>query len=144
MAEAAYRATVNASGKDQTGLTVGWEVLGLDKDTATRIFKEEAKHGFKTETEKVYGKQAQKYDAKGRAIDKDGNLIDEEDIAAAELEGDEPEDEGPVSNVYECQECGYTLFVAEGRESKFYGQGFRCPECGASKDQFKGRDIDED
>ena len=40
MGEAAYRAAVAAAGKKQTSLTVGWEVLGLDQDTATRIFEE--------------------------------------------------------------------------------------------------------
>ena len=40
----------------------------------------------------------------------------------------------------ECGECGYTLFIAAGREGKFFGDSYKCPECGAPKSKFK---IDE-
>jgi len=30
--------------------------------------------------------------------------------------------------------------VAEGRESKFFGSDFKCPECGAPKEKFQARD----
>ena len=40
----------------------------------------------------------------------------------------------------ECEECGYTLFIAAGREGKFFGDSYKCPECGAPKSKFK---IDE-
>jgi rubrerythrin len=39
--------------------------------------------------------------------------------------------------VAECTKCKYTLFVAPGREGKFFGPNFVCPECGAPKDDFK-------
>jgi rubredoxin len=139
MAEAAYKSAVLGGGKNQKTLTVGWEVLGLDKETATRIFEEEAKDGFISDREKMYGGQTRKYDAKGNTIDKEGNLVDPEN-AIERSDGDG----APTSNVYECSDCGYTLFVAKGRESKFYGEGFKCPECGAAKDKFKPKDIEED
>ncbi|KAG7367237.1 hypothetical protein IV203_029908 [Nitzschia inconspicua] len=139
MAEAAYKSAVLAAGKDQQTLTIGWEVLGLDKETATRIFEEEAKDGFVSDREKMYGGQSRKYDKKGNAIDKEGNLVD----PANAIEGSDGDDE-LTSNVFECSDCGYTLFVAKGRESKFYGEGFKCPECGAAKDKFKPKDIEED
>jgi rubredoxin len=138
MAEAAYKSAVLAGGKNQETLTVGWEVLGLDKDTATRIFEEEAKDGFVSDRVKMYGGQTTKYDSKGNIIDKEGTLVDPENA----IEGSD--DDAPTSNVYECSNCGYTLFVAKGRESKFYGEGFTCPECGAKKDKFKPKDIEED
>ena len=140
MGEAAYRTAVIAGGKNQKTLTFGWEVLGLNKETAVRIFEDEAAEGFMTDREKMYGGQSTKYDAKGRIIDKKGEIVDEEERQAAENE----EEEESASNVYECGECGYTLFVAQGREFKFYGDDFKCPECGAGKDKFKGRDIDEE
>ena len=39
---------------------------------------------------------------------------------------------------YECTKCGYTMFPAAGRESKFFGADFKCPQpgCGAGKDEF--------
>mmetsp|Transcript_15840 Transcript_15840/g.45426 ORF Transcript_15840/g.45426 Transcript_15840/m.45426 type:complete len:453 (+) Transcript_15840:125-1483(+) len=139
MAEAAYRTTVLAGGKGQKSLTSGWQVLGLDKETATRIFDEEAKEGFLSDREKMYGQQSRKYDKNGNVIDKEGNLEDPE-AAAAQAE----ESEEPASNVYECSECGYTLFIAKGREFKFYGNDFTCPECGAGKDKFTARDLDSE
>lgn len=138
MAESAYKSAVLAGGKNQKSLTVGWEVLGLDKETATRIFEVEAKDNFLSDREKMYGGQSTKYDSKGNIIDKEGKLVDPEN-AIEGSGGDEP-----TSNVYECSDCGYTLFVAKGRESKFYGEGFKCPECGAAKDKFKPKDIEED
>lgn len=141
IAEAAYKTAVLAAGKNQNSLTIGWEVLGLSKETATRVFEEEAEAGFLSDREKMYGGQSQKYDAKGRPVDREGKLVDPEDQKAAEEE--EEEDEGPASNVYECSECGYTLFIAKGREFKFYGEDFKCPECGAEKDKFNAKDLDE-
>lgn len=138
MAEAAYRSLVKEGGKNQSMLTTGWEVLGLSKESAQMIFDEEAKEGFVSYREAMYGGQTTKYDKKGRAIDKDGKLINPE-----EADDDDDEVEESDSNVYECSECGFTLFVAQGRESKFYGQGFKCPECGAPKKAFKAKDLDE-
>ena len=142
MAEAAYRTTVLSGGKGQTSLTPGWQVLGLDKETATRIFEAEAKEGFLSDRQKMYGGQSTKYDAKGRAIDKEGKLVDPDDPNA--ITDESSSQRQPVSNVYECSECGYTLFIAKGREFKFYGDDFKCPECGAAKDKFNARDMDEE
>lgn len=139
MAEAAYKTAVLAGGKNQKSLTVGWEVLGLDKEAATRIFEEEAEDGFLSEREKMYGGQSRKYDKSGNLVDKDGKSLDPD--AAKKVE---EEVKTPDSNVYECSECGYTLFIAKGREFKFYGEGFTCPECGAGKDKFEAKDIDID
>jgi rubredoxin len=128
---------VISGGKSQKSLTVGWEVLGLNKETATRIFELEAEEGFMTDREKMYGGQSRKYDKKGNII-KEGDIADSE---AAKAEEEETEEE-TSSNVYECSECGYTLFIAKGREFKFYGDDFACPECGAGKDKFQGRNIE--
>jgi rubrerythrin len=140
IAEAAYRATVQAAGKNQKSLTKGWQALGLDKEKATQIFEEEAKEGFISARETMYGGQTQKYDKKGNRLNPDGSYENPEDAKKAEEESSED----AVSNVYECGECGYTLFIAQGRETKFFGEGFRCPECGASRDKFNARDDVEE
>lgn len=137
--EAAYRSAVLAAGKNQKTLTQGWEVLGLDRDTATRIFNEEKKEGFVSDRETMYGGQTRKYDSKGRQVDAEGDLANPEEAD----EGENDNGEGNASNVYECQECGYTLFVAKGREFKFYGDDFKCPECGAKKDKFQPGNIED-
>lgn len=138
---------MQGGGRGQTSLTVGWEVLGLDKETATRIFEEEKKEGFVTAREAMYGLQTQKYDKSGNRITDDGKLENPEDAGGVTRDtevGGGSDSDAPTSNVYECSECGYTLFIAQGRESKFFGPGFKCPECGAPKDKFKGRNVEED
>jgi rubredoxin len=143
MAEASYRATILAGGKNQKKLTVGWEVLGLDREVAQRMWDEEAKIGFISEREAMYGGQKRKYDKKGNQLDAEGKLADPENAIPDDDTDDAPAD-GPVSNVHECSQCGFTLFVAQGREDKFFGASFKCPECGAAKDQFNARDDSDD
>jgi len=139
MAEAAYRAAVADSGKKQSELTVGWEVLGLKEEEATKIFEEVAGEGFLTQTQAKYGAKQQKFDSKGFKVDENGVLENPEDA----VEEDDSADVNSASgNVQECSECGYTLFVAEGRDFKFFNSGFTCPECGASKDKFNPPDMD--
>eukprot|EP00529_Nitzschia_sp_RCC80_P023130 CAMPEP_0113454000 /NCGR_PEP_ID=MMETSP0014_2-20120614/7642_1 /TAXON_ID=2857 /ORGANISM="Nitzschia sp." /LENGTH=476 /DNA_ID=CAMNT_0000345401 /DNA_START=146 /DNA_END=1576 /DNA_ORIENTATION=- /assembly_acc=CAM_ASM_000159 len=138
MGEAAYRAAVIAGGPNQDSLTIGWQVLGLDKETATRIFEDEKGEGFVSDVEKMYSGQSTRYDAKGNAINKEGKLIDPENA----IEGSD-EEKIPASGAMECSDCGYTLFIAKGREAKFFGDGFKCPNCGAKKDKFKPKEIDE-
>jgi rubrerythrin len=143
IAEAAYRTVVLQAGKNQSTLSPGWEVLGLNRDAATRIWDTEKKEGFLSDRESMYGGQTRKYDKQGRQVDADGKLANPEEAAAAAAQA-ESAPEGATSNVYECGECGFTLFIAQGRESKFYGTDFKCPECGAAKDKFKARDdVDE-
>lgn len=37
---------------------------------------------------------------------------------------------------YECTSCGYIIFPAAGREFKFFGDDFKCPQCDAPKSAF--------
>jgi rubrerythrin len=139
MGEAAYRAAVASAGKGQTKLTIGWEVLGLDEETATTIFEEVSGEGFLTQTQAKYGASQQKYDSKGRKVSKDDELENPEE---ADDEEDEDNSMTASGNVQECTECGFTLFVAEGRDFKFFNAGFTCPECGAAKSKFKAANLD--
>lgn len=142
IAEASYRSVVLAAGKKQKSLTSGWQVLGLDKSVAERIYNEEAEEGFLSDREAMYGGQTTIYDKKGRAVDSDGKLKNPGEADDDEDEDDEGPPGGVVSNVYECGKCKYTLFIAKGREEKFFGSGFRCPECQAPKKEFRAVDID--
>ena len=38
---------------------------------------------------------------------------------------------------YSCNNCGYTLFPARGREGKFFPPGFTCPICRSGADAFE-------
>lgn len=147
MGEAAYRETVNAAGKRQSSLTPGWEILGLTKEVATTIFEEAKKEKFVSSREAHYGSQSTRYDEKGRALGKDGKPQNPEERAAAEKEerdAIENGSEGGGDMVKECSQCGYTIAIAAGRESKFFGPGFKCPNCGADKDQFSTPEIPDD
>jgi rubredoxin len=132
---------VLSSGKNQKDLSPGWEVLGLSYEAATQIWENEKKENFMSDRETMYGGQTRKYDKDGRQIKEDGKLVNPDE---ARPEDNEPSGGGGVtSNVYECGNCGHTLFVAAGRESKFFGDSFTCPECGAPKSDFKARNIEE-
>jgi hypothetical protein len=167
MAESAYRDAVAEAGQGQKKLTEGWKVLGLDKETATRIFEETSALGFLSRDE-LWAKEEQdavqeKFAAEERrrqelrdSIDKDGNLIDpttgidpdklikDEDFDR-ETEDDDKGEGGTLKGAAmakECGNCGYTLFIAAGREAKFFPSGFTCPQCGAARDQFKDVEMD--
>mmetsp|Transcript_16588 Transcript_16588/g.23446 ORF Transcript_16588/g.23446 Transcript_16588/m.23446 type:complete len:425 (+) Transcript_16588:82-1356(+) len=53
------------------------------------------------------------------------------------------ENEGTNKNnvAYECEKCGYTLFVAKGREWKFFAESYKCPECGAGRAHFVEKQV---
>ena len=163
MAESAYRDAVAEAGAGQTKLTEGWKVLGLGKETATRIFEETKSLGFLSRQE-LFAKDEQDLKAAARAeeqkiredlvssIDKDGNLIDpDSDVDPDKLinpddldkEIEDDDDDVPASGgAKECGNCGYTMFIAKGREGRFFSSGFTCPQCGAGRDQFKDIDVE--
>lgn len=136
MGVAAYRDAVVKGGKSQKELTPGWEVLGLTKERAQEVFDEEAELGFVSAMETKYSRANLKYDAKGKRLDPSTGKAD---VGEGGESDDSDDDDEEVKNVYECGECSYTLFIAKGRNEKFFGSGFVCPECGAPKDKFVGR-----
>lgn len=162
--ESAYRDAVAEAGPGQTKITDGWKVVGLDRETAERIFEETKELGFLSRKELWEKEKRDERMAKAAeeerlrqdlrdSIDKDGNLIQpgdevDEDMKITDEDlkrGDdyEDDDDSPViPGAKECGNCGYTLFIAEGREGKFFSSGFTCPECGAGRDQFKHVDVD--
>ena len=166
MAESAYRDAVAEAGPGQSKLTQGWKVLGLDKETATSIFDETKALGFLNRSElwqkekddlareQREGEQKRMEDMRN-SIDKDGNVIDpdeeidpdkritDEDMNRDDDDDDDVGDSGPTSgSAKECGNCGYTLFIAAGREGRFFSSGFICPECSKGRDQFKDVNID--
>eukprot|EP00568_Trieres_chinensis_P012742 CAMPEP_0183291822 /NCGR_PEP_ID=MMETSP0160_2-20130417/1100_1 /TAXON_ID=2839 ORGANISM="Odontella Sinensis, Strain Grunow 1884" /NCGR_SAMPLE_ID=MMETSP0160_2 /ASSEMBLY_ACC=CAM_ASM_000250 /LENGTH=508 /DNA_ID=CAMNT_0025452679 /DNA_START=160 /DNA_END=1686 /DNA_ORIENTATION=+ len=141
MGEAAYREAVTKAGKDQTSLTPGWEVLGLTKEDAQRIWDEEEESGFVSSMEAKYSRAKLKYNDKGQRLDELGDVKPGQEDLDGNDDGSEVE--ASSSGAYECGQCGFTMFVAPGREKKFFGPGFKCPECGAAKDQFVGKNVED-
>ena len=37
---------------------------------------------------------------------------------------------------FSCEDCGYTIFPARGREGKFFPDNFKCPTCGSPSSSF--------
>lgn len=165
MAESAYRDAVAEAGTGQTKITQGWKVLGLDKETATRIFENTRDTGFlnrqelwekekRDQAREQWEAEERKKEELRNLIDKDGNVIDpdseidpDKKITDEDLnkgDDDNTGDSSPISGgAKECTKCGYTMFIAAGREGKFFASGFTCPECGAGRDQFKEVNIEQ-
>lgn len=143
MGDAAYRNEVQKIGLTSK-LPDGWQVLGLTQEKANAIYTEEKERGFQTLKDEIYSDEKFKYNEKGQRVDDDGNVIDEEDRLRNEMEAEWEDDSSASDGAFECANCGYTLFVAKGRGAKFFGAGFKCPECGAAKDQFFTPDMEED
>merc|ERR1712032_453018 len=165
MAEGAYRDAVADAGPGQQKITEGWKALGLDRETAESIFEETKELGFLSRTElwekeavdekRALFQQQQAAMAELRSsIDKDGNLIDpdsevdpekmitEDDLKKFSDDSNADDSDVTSGGAKECTKCGYTLFIAAGREGKFFSSSFTCPECDASRDEFKDADID--
>ena len=47
---------------------------------------------------------------------------------------------------FSCNECGYTIFPARGREGKFFPSDYKCAMCGAGREAFEDKrdEIRED
>ena len=50
-------------------------------------------------------------------------------------------DRSDGTHEFECSDCGYIIFPAAGREGKFFGDDFCCPNCGADKDRFVDKSL---
>lgn len=63
--------------------------------------------------------------------------VDMKYVAASEQEQKE-------LHCFMCSGCGYTLFPARGREAAFFTDNFKCPMCGAPKEDFFDMNEDDD
>jgi predicted RNA-binding Zn-ribbon protein involved in translation (DUF1610 family) len=85
------------------------------------------------------GKEDWQKDLEAKVVAETGALPDKEDVDLTDS-FDKPTGNEEMMLTCECGECGYTLFIAAGREGKFFGDTYKCPECGAPKSKFS---IDE-
>lgn len=103
-------------------------LLGLSEDKAKALYNDAIEEGYQTTKDFLFGD------------DEDG--LEREDTGAlAAIK--EAEAAGNVLNaepiIAECPNCGFTLFVAKGREQKFFGPDFECPDCKTPKADFSVR-----
>lgn len=144
LTEQAYKEILDAAGGPEKGLQPGFQTLGMSKGDAeacvaklveeNRIAAEEAARiaAEKAEEEKILKIREKKWSKEGEKK-KDETKASDDD---AEGEG-KPSKVEDGAHEYECTKCGFTLFVAKGREFKFYGDDFKCTQCGAGKESFK-------
>ncbi|KAG5185572.1 hypothetical protein JKP88DRAFT_194413 [Tribonema minus] len=120
IAEQALRDSAHASGE----LPEGWELLGMSEAQARETLGEGG-------GEAMYAKLVKE------AKDRDAAT---EAAKGGAGRGGGSSEEG-TARAFECGSCGYTLYVAKGREWKFFGDDFKCPECGASKGKFQEKGV---
>lgn len=139
MLEKAFKAAVLAKAEDLASAAVPAEyaTLGLSQDGAAQLLAkfvaEEAEERRRAEIEA------------DEALSEERARLDLAQALVAEIERErkpfQPEEPQPADapvagKALECSNCGYMLFPAAGREFKFYGDDFKCPQCGAGKDSF--------
>mmetsp|Transcript_65554 Transcript_65554/g.136540 ORF Transcript_65554/g.136540 Transcript_65554/m.136540 type:complete len:335 (+) Transcript_65554:40-1044(+) len=145
LTEEAYKAVIEGAGGCDAGLQPGFEVLGLTQAEAQgvvdgmleekRVAAEEAARiaAEKAEEERVLNIRKAAWEGNQGGVKTHGETDEDRE---AKKKKKEPE-RGEGTHEYECTLCGYTLFVARGREFKFFGDDFKCAQCGAGKSYFK-------
>jgi len=148
--EKTFREAVDASGQDVLSATVPADVREL------RISQAEAERFL----EKYQKEEAEARRKAAMEADEVDELTKAREVLLAKVKEESPEvadgtpgadppapatsgDDAPTSGgasdaaAHECSNCGYTIFPAAGREWKFFGEDFKCPQCGAPKSAFK-------
>jgi len=145
LTEQAYKDILNANGGPENGVQPGYAELGYSQQEAeecvarlveeNRIAAEEAARiqAEKDEEERILNIRKKAWSKNDP--NKDGDEADGKDSEPA------PEEREEGAHEYECTKCGFTLFVAKGREFKFYGDDFKCQGCGAGKEDFKDNSL---
>lgn len=133
-AEGAYTAAQLAKQGNYQANQQAASALGMDPLDAQRILDD-----LNALPDPDAGKEDwQKY-LEAKVVAETGALPDKEDVDMTDS-FDKPTGNEEMMLTCECGECGYTLFIAAGREGKFFGDTYKCPECGAPKSKFS---IDE-
>eukprot|EP00613_Pedinella_sp_CCMP2098_P012443 CAMPEP_0171657484 /NCGR_PEP_ID=MMETSP0990-20121206/42299_1 /TAXON_ID=483369 /ORGANISM="non described non described, Strain CCMP2098" /LENGTH=451 /DNA_ID=CAMNT_0012238347 /DNA_START=16 /DNA_END=1371 /DNA_ORIENTATION=- len=119
------------------------KLLGFSEEAALEEFDK-----LLAEQQAVADAEEEKIKAGLAQVDGAEEEEEEEDFGAqmrAEAAGGGGGGGGPVSAeaggklIVECTKCQNVMFVAAGRENKFFGPDFVCPNCGAPKSDQKTR-----
>jgi len=142
MLENLYRDTYCDGTQTADGATL--ELLGLSEADAARLAQEVQEK--KAEAEAAAAEkaaEAERAQLLEDALERASKTKQMRTISTGPADDDaydDDDDDAPTgaagTHEYECTKCGYILFPAKGRESKFFGAGFACPQCGCSKEEF--------
>jgi rubredoxin len=105
----------------------GYEILGFKESEARGILQ-----AFLSDKEQAVEEACRDIEARERTL-----MTRMRETANESSEETSSKAGKPSGHRFECQRCGYTLFPAAGREWKFYGDNFTCPQCGAPKSEFR-------
>eukprot|EP00285_Hemiselmis_virescens_P003985 CAMPEP_0173414904 /NCGR_PEP_ID=MMETSP1356-20130122/84572_1 /TAXON_ID=77927 ORGANISM="Hemiselmis virescens, Strain PCC157" /NCGR_SAMPLE_ID=MMETSP1356 /ASSEMBLY_ACC=CAM_ASM_000847 /LENGTH=448 /DNA_ID=CAMNT_0014377113 /DNA_START=17 /DNA_END=1363 /DNA_ORIENTATION=+ len=143
LTEQAYKDILNANGGPENGVQPGFNELGFSQQEAEECVARMVEEN-RIAAEEAARIQAEK-DEEERILNirkKAWGKNDKKDEPEAEKKDDDaPEEREAGAHEYECTKCGFTLFVAKGREFKFYGDDFKCSGCGAGKEAFKDNSL---
>lgn len=141
LTEQTYKDIVNAAGGPEKGSQAGFLQLGLTQSEADGIVAAmaEEKRRAAEEAARLAAEKAE--EEKVKKIMAGPDLSSIKGKANKDSDDKDKVERAPGSNEYECTKCGFTLFVAPGREFKFYGDDFKCTQCGAGKDAFKNNAV---
>ena len=153
LSEEAYKVILEKAGGCSAGVQPGYAELGYSQADAealvarlveeARIAAEEAERIAEEKAEEARVLAIRELAVKGQK-DKQ-NLNDGKIKTHGEVEKPKEEPKAVDSDApheYECKQCGTTLFVAKGREFKFFGDNFKCGTCGAGKEFFVDNSIE--
>lgn len=143
LTEEAYKSIVGKAGGPDAGVQPGYAEIGMTEadaqglinrwldeartkaDEAAALAEEKAGQAkIIAIREAAIAGQAEKANLNDGRVKTHGEV--EKPKVESKIDPDAPHE-------YECTQCGFTLFVAKGREFKFFGDNFKCGTCGPAR-----------
>ncbi|KAK4528627.1 hypothetical protein GAYE_SCF62G6572 [Galdieria yellowstonensis] len=109
------------------------ELLGLSEDQAQSLYDQ---YLLEEVQKSDYGKST----TKEKVVSVDERV----DSVSTEKDSSSSKPASKAAHAYQCQNCGYTIYPAAGREFKFFGESFVCPQCKSPKSEFVDISSEDD
>ncbi|GJQ13781.1 hypothetical protein GpartN1_g5572.t1 [Galdieria partita] len=126
LAETCFLQLLKSEGRDKDfSPTEKAKFLGLSEDQAQSLYEQYLLEQVK-----------QKDLERAASQEKKASVEEASEASYSEQSVSSSKPSSNVAHAYQCQNCGYTIFPAAGREFKFFGESFVCPQCKSPKSQF--------
>eukprot|EP00622_Pseudochattonella_farcimen_P000433 FR734926.1.p1 GENE.FR734926.1~~FR734926.1.p1 ORF type:complete len:166 (+),score=23.72 FR734926.1:1-498(+) len=117
-------------------------LLGVTKERATELFEEVTSPDFVSESDYYYKQKNEEPEDDPAAALRESLMKEtsgDDDTSAGGADDSAPSSSGSGNLIVECtfEGCGHTMFIAKGRESKFFGADYECPTCKSGKEFTK-------
>lgn len=116
--------------------------LGLDADDEELLMEELEQQGYSVDYNAWKGKAKEAAKNMGAERRGEGNLtevsamVEADEAGASAAAAEFAAKEAMLGTTVTCDGCGYTMFIAEDREDKFFDEDYVCPECDAPRSKF--------